>query len=163
MYWVTSSISAVSSKYIIKIYHQIYHQTYHPCIELQVLCCIIIIRTDSITNIISRSSCDNDDYVDQLLKNLLYSLILAVRLNCTHFSTLLECFCYPTLCAFYSKDSKNVWDAKSHWLQLFHFSLLCVFICVLKPLAQKDVYSHWLHLLVFSPLCMFKWFLKALA
>ena len=57
---------------------------------------------------------------------------------------------------------KKLWSehAKSHWLHLFYFSLLCIFICVLRELGSEHAKSHWLHLFRFSRLYMFKCVLK---
>ena len=52
-------------------------------------------------------------------------------------------------------------DAKSHWLNLFDFSPLCFFKCVLKSPAPEEALSHWQHLFDFSPLCVFKCYLKS--
>ena len=48
-------------------------------------------------------------------------------------------------------------------VELFYFSPLCVFKCLLKLLAREDEKLHWLHLFGLSPLCVFKCFFKSLA
>ena len=46
-------------------------------------------------------------------------------------------------------------QAYSHWLHLFDFFPLCVFICVLKLPAPKDPKTHWLHLFwLISTVCL---------
>ena len=40
-------------------------------------------------------------------------------------------------------------EVKLHWLHLFDFSPLCVFICFLKVLWSDHAKSHWLHLFDF--------------
>ena len=41
-------------------------------------------------------------------------------------------------------------QAYSHWLHLFHISLLCIFTCVFRWLLLDVAYSHWKHSKGFS-------------
>ena len=53
-------------------------------------------------------------------------------------------------------------DVKSHWLHLCYLSSLCVFICLFKLPASADPKSHCLHLYDFLLLCVFKYLPKML-
>ena len=54
-------------------------------------------------------------------------------------------------------------DAKSHRLHLFDFSPECFIKCILNALLWTHLYSHWLQWCDFSPVCVSRCDLKELA